>query len=122
MRSEDPTPPSGTPAMPEKRAPRYGRRRGDCPHMEAHHKTHHPAPFLSWSHRADTLSHYLVVSAAISVLVLTFQVWQTLKHLDSQTGLLIPLTTQQNSLLEQIHHAVHSEGEKAREAVKDKKK
>lgn len=113
MIHDDPTPPKGEPVYENQRHLPFGRRASDkCPHE---------AKFKTWTGSTHIIVHYLVASAAISVLVLTFQVWKTLKHLDTQTGFLAPIMQKQNVILEDIHQGVHSEGQQTREALKEKK-
>ncbi len=81
------------------------RRQGDqCPHMGRHVSFAHDGP---WAYRVSTLAQYLIISASISVLVLTFHIFKAVKRFE-------PIMVQQNETLQLIHHSIHAEGEAAR--------
>lgn len=88
------------------------RRQGDhCPHMGRHVSMEHPAP---WVYRLSTLAHYLVISASISVLVLTFHIYKAVQRMEASTARIEPIMVQQSEILRDIHNSIHAEGEAAR--------
>lgn len=109
MSSNEITPPVGTPAM--------NRRVTDhCPRLGVHEKKHYHLG-RGW---CAALARYFVMSAAIAVLILSYQAWQVLKHLDSWLAQITPAVQQQNTTMDQIHQAIHEEGAKSRAKKDDK--
>ena len=52
---------------------------------------------------------YLGSSAAIAVLVLTFQLWRTMQNLESTATAIVPAIERQNALLTEIRNTIHEE-------------
>ena len=89
-------------ALPRRRATDH------CPHQNKHHDY----PVL------HTMAQYLVISASISVLLMTWHIFQAVKRLESAVVRIEPVMAQQNAIMTDIHASIHAEGAAIREAVR----
>jgi hypothetical protein len=53
---------------------------------------------------------WMVISAAISVLVLSYHMFRSMRDVALSAQRMEKAMAEQNSLLEQIHHSIHAEG------------
>lgn len=90
----------------DKRVPPPGRRHDDCSHLEAHFDQHHA---MGWRTKVQAVAHYLMISAAISVLIMTYQMSKTLNHLETATNALLNSVNIQTAELQKIHESIHAE-------------
>ena len=114
----EPTPRAGTKTLPDELPMRRATDRVVC---------HNAPPMVinkwgGFGSDSHIILQYLVSSAAIAALIVSWQVWQTLKHLDAQTAVIAPLMLEQNkvqmqhlTVLNEIHESIHAEGHISRE-------
>jgi hypothetical protein len=65
---------------------------------------------------------YFVISASIAVLVLVFNMWRVLKHLDKSATAVAPAIAEQNKILDGIQSSIHDESAASREATRARKR